>query len=125
MRTPSKAVVFVVFVAMLAGTPVHAQDTWPAKSVRIIVPSTPGGGSDTYARLMSAALTDSLKQQFVVENRPGLNYRLMKTPEIASKLDAMVFVPVFETPSELAARFTRERERWAAHIRRLGIKVEQ
>jgi tripartite-type tricarboxylate transporter receptor subunit TctC len=39
--------------------------------VRIVVPSSPGGGTDVYARLLAQALGDSLKQQFVVENRPG------------------------------------------------------
>lgn len=62
-----------VCVSLLCAPPAHAQDAWPAKSVRIIVPSTPGGGTDAYARLISAALSDSLKQQFVVENRPGGN----------------------------------------------------
>ena len=59
--------------ATLCAAPAQAQGTWPAKPVRIIVPSTPGGGTDAYARLMSAVLSDSLKQQFVVENRPGGN----------------------------------------------------
>ena len=54
----------------------QAQTNWPVKSVRIIVPSTPGGGTDAYARLISAALSESLKQQFVVENRPGGNGNL-------------------------------------------------
>ena len=39
--------------------------------MRIVVPSSPGGGTDVYARLLAQALGDSLKQQFVVENRPG------------------------------------------------------
>lgn len=62
-------------VALMTGVVggAHAQSTWPARTVRIIVPSTPGGGTDAYARLMAAVLTDSFKQQFVVENRPGGN----------------------------------------------------
>jgi len=35
------------------------------------VPSSPGGGTDVYARILAQALGESLKQQFVVENRPG------------------------------------------------------
>src|SRR5262245_55955559 len=49
----------------------QAQDAWPSKPVKIVVPSSPGGGTDVYARLIAQALGDSLKQQFVVENRPG------------------------------------------------------
>ncbi len=39
--------------------------------MRIIVPATPGGGSDTFARLVAQHLAKELNQQFVVENRPG------------------------------------------------------
>ena len=55
---------------LLAGT-VFAQEAWPARPVRFVVPSSPGGGTDTYARLLAQALNDSLKRQFVVENKPG------------------------------------------------------
>src|SRR4051812_14699783 len=48
----------------------HAQ-AWPAKPVRIIVPFAPGGTADTLGRLMSQKLTESLKETFIVENRPG------------------------------------------------------
>ena len=65
----------LVCAAIAVGT-AQAHVNWPVKSVRIIVPSTPGGGTDAYARLISAALSESLKQQFVVENRPGGNGNL-------------------------------------------------
>ena len=55
----------------IAGGLVHAQESWPAKPVRIIVPSSPGGGTDVFARLLAHALSESTKQQFVVENKPG------------------------------------------------------
>ena len=45
---------------------------WPtAGAVTLIVPSSPGGGTDAYGRILAQALTDQLKQSFVVENRPG------------------------------------------------------
>src|SRR3954468_7417781 len=49
----------------------QAQDAWPAKPVKFIVPSSPGGGTDVYARLLGQALGEALGQQFVIENRPG------------------------------------------------------
>jgi tripartite-type tricarboxylate transporter receptor subunit TctC len=59
--------------ALLAGQ-APAQDSsmnWPTRPVKIVVPSSPGGGTDIFARLLASGLTDALQQQFVVENRPG------------------------------------------------------
>lgn len=49
----------------------QAPTTYPTKSVRIIVPSPPGGGTDTIARVIADPLSKSLGRQFVVENKPG------------------------------------------------------
>ena len=51
-------------------TAAHAQ-TYPAKSVRVIVPFPPGGISDVLSRVMAQHLTGALGQQFLVDNRPG------------------------------------------------------
>lgn len=48
----------------------RAED-WPVKPVKIIVPYAPGGAIDLLARLVATKLSVSLKQTFVVENRPG------------------------------------------------------
>ena len=66
-------VVPALVLALAAGAaPAQDQDTaWPARAVRLVVPSSPGGGSDGFARLLAAALMDSFKQRFVVDNRPG------------------------------------------------------
>lgn len=50
---------------------VAAQQVYPAKSVRIVVPFTPGGSSDILARAIGHELTRSLGQSFVIENAPG------------------------------------------------------
>ena len=72
-------------VLLLAGmsAPVLSQ-AYPSKPVRILVGYAPGGGTDIMARAIGAKLTDSLKQQFVIENRPGAN------ANIAAKLAADV-----------------------------------
>jgi len=54
---------------MLAGA-VHAQ-AWPAKTVRIIVPFGPGGGTDIQGRLLGKKFHESMGQTFVVDNRAG------------------------------------------------------
>lgn len=62
----------VVAVAALTLTSAQAAaQTYPTKSVRLIVPFTPGGISDLLARSLGAKLGPALGQQIVVENRPG------------------------------------------------------
>jgi tripartite-type tricarboxylate transporter receptor subunit TctC len=50
----------------------HAQ-TFPVKPLRIISPYPPGGGNDTLARIIAPKLTESLRQNVLVDNRPGAN----------------------------------------------------
>jgi tripartite-type tricarboxylate transporter receptor subunit TctC len=70
--------VCVLAAAAWASVPyhVHAQsvDDYPSKPVRVIVPTAPGAATDLQARLLSQKLSESLKRQFVVENRPGAGY---------------------------------------------------
>ncbi|MBI2227022.1 MAG: tripartite tricarboxylate transporter substrate binding protein [Betaproteobacteria bacterium] len=49
---------------------VNAQ-TWPDKTVRVIVPFGPGGGTDIQGRLLGKKFYESMKQTFVVDNRAG------------------------------------------------------
>ena len=44
---------------------------YPSRPIRMIVPQAPGSASDTVARLIAAELTAQMKQQIVVDNRPG------------------------------------------------------
>jgi tripartite-type tricarboxylate transporter receptor subunit TctC len=53
-----------------------AQSNYPARSVRVIVPSAPGGGTDISARILAPQLSQLLGQQFVVENRAGAGTRI-------------------------------------------------
>ena len=58
-------------VAALVGTTAHAQDKWPSKPIKYIVPFPPGGTTDILARLISAKLGTALGQPVLVENKPG------------------------------------------------------
>jgi tripartite-type tricarboxylate transporter receptor subunit TctC len=65
----------------VVAAPASAQ-TYPMKPVRILVGYAPGGGTDIMARAIGAKVSEVLKQQFVIENRPGAN------ANIAAKLAA-------------------------------------
>ena len=56
---------------LLATSAAPAQEDWPNRPVQVIVPFAAGGSGDVLARVVAQYLTSSLKQQFVVENRPG------------------------------------------------------
>ena len=64
---------FAMLLLLSHGFPAIAQgqELWPAKPVRLIVPSSPGGGTDAYARIIAQALSEATQQQFVIDNRPG------------------------------------------------------
>jgi tripartite-type tricarboxylate transporter receptor subunit TctC len=63
--------VATIGVALIgAAVCVNAQ-SYPARPVRMIVATSPGGGTDAIARIMSTKLTELLGQQFVVDNRAG------------------------------------------------------
>ena len=57
-------------VAVFADAQVQAQ-TWPERPVKLLVPFAAGGNIDVTGRLMAARLSETLGQQFVVENRVG------------------------------------------------------
>ncbi|MBS0541027.1 MAG: tripartite tricarboxylate transporter substrate binding protein, partial [Proteobacteria bacterium] len=61
----------------LAGLPATVSpalaDTWPSKSVHIVVPFAPGGSGDITARLVGKYMEDKTGQPFVIENKPGAN----------------------------------------------------
>lgn len=62
--------VFAAQCFAMAAVPVAAQ-TYPVKPIRMIVPSTPGGGPDLMARAIAQKLSETMGRQVVVETRPG------------------------------------------------------
>jgi tripartite-type tricarboxylate transporter receptor subunit TctC len=65
------AQVFAVAIAALVPWMAIAQDAYPAKPIRLIVPFPPGAGTDSVARLVAQKLGESMKASIVIENRTG------------------------------------------------------
>jgi tripartite-type tricarboxylate transporter receptor subunit TctC len=87
-----------VFLGMAFSFKTQAQD-WPAKVVKFVSPYPPGGSVDPLARLFAGKLSESLKQQFIVENRTGAS-GIIGTDYVAkSAPDGYTFVFIFDTHS--------------------------
>jgi tripartite-type tricarboxylate transporter receptor subunit TctC len=60
------------FAALAAlGLPQRARAQWPARPIRLVVPSAAGGSPDVVCRILAAELSKSLGQQVIVDNKPG------------------------------------------------------
>ena len=68
-----------LFAAMTA----VAADAYPSRPIRVIVPQSPGGSTDVVARIVTDRLTEALKQNLVVDNRPGAGS--LQGTEVAAK----------------------------------------
>jgi len=68
-----KTLAAVALALAAAAAPALAQDAYPSRPVKIIVPYGPGGATDIIARIVGQHLTEALGQTFLVENRPGAN----------------------------------------------------
>jgi tripartite-type tricarboxylate transporter receptor subunit TctC len=66
-----RSLLLPILAIALAGVPAVAQEKYPSKPVKILVPYAPGGATDIITRLIAEQMRQSLGQQFVVENKPG------------------------------------------------------
>ncbi len=75
MKTFRCALMFALACATVfaSTSPVRAQDAYPSKPIRLVVPYPPGGASDVTARLLGQKMAESWGQPVVIDNRPGAN----------------------------------------------------
>ena len=91
-----------VSLPAFAQTPSSASAGYPIKPVRILVGFAPGGGTDIMARVIGAKVGESMKQQFVVENRPGANANL--AAKVAAEAPADGYTILFMSVAHIMSK---------------------
>jgi tripartite-type tricarboxylate transporter receptor subunit TctC len=102
------------FMRLAAGTAALAAigriakaQSYPARPVRIVVPYQPGGTSDISARLIGQWLSERLRQQFVIENRPGAGTSLGTEAVVRAPNDGSTLLLVTAANAISAALYDR------------------
>jgi tripartite-type tricarboxylate transporter receptor subunit TctC len=78
--------------AALPTLPSHAADAWPDHTITFVVPFAPGGAIDLVGRIYAKKIAEILKQDIVVENRPGAGSMVGATHVAHSKPDGYTFL---------------------------------
>src|SRR4051794_12080868 len=81
----------------------RAQDTWPNRAVRIVVPFATGGGTDVTMRLIAPKLAEILGQNVFIENRPGAGSTVGTDYVAKSTPDGYTFVLATLSSTGIAA----------------------
>jgi len=72
METSMRRLIQAVFASLIFLTgAVHAQDKYPSRPVKLIVPFAPGGQTDITARLISNHISQTIGQPVIIESRSG------------------------------------------------------
>lgn len=95
--------------ATLAARGAMAQDNWPDRPIRFVVPFAAGGNTDVLARLYAAHISPKLGQPIVVENRSGASGAIGTEAVIRSRADGYSFLigspgSIVNSPLLMAAR---------------------
>ncbi|UWU66327.1 tripartite tricarboxylate transporter substrate binding protein [Bradyrhizobium sp. NC92] len=90
----------------------YAEDVWPSRMVRLISPYGPGGSNDISLRLLAEEFSRSLRQQFIVENKPGAGTRIANDMVAHAPGDGYTILYVaapYATAEALFGKLTYER----------------
>jgi len=91
MRRTMKMLAILTALTCGTMTNVRAQD-YPSRPIHVIVPFAAGGAVDVVARYMAKRLSDELKQDIVVENRPGASGNVGANAVLQSAADGYTFM---------------------------------
>lgn len=105
MYSLSRMIAGIALTTMaLHGVTATAQENYPSKPIRLVVPFPPGGGTDTISRVVATKLSETLKWSIVVDNRPGAGGNI--GVDLAAKAPADGYTIVMGQTSNLAVNPT-------------------
>ena len=88
--------------ALALGAGAAQAQKYPNRPIRLVVPFAPGGGTDIMARAVAARMTESMKQQVIVENRPGANANI--AAKIAAESPADGYTVLFMSVAHIMSK---------------------
>ena len=97
---------FVLLTAVGIAASAHAE-TFPNRTIRIIVPYAPGGSIDLTARVVAKNLQDSVGQSVIVENKPGANAAIGIEDLIRSAPDGHTLIILSDSPVNINVHLSR------------------
>ena len=85
-------------ILLAAFAPLAGAQGWPTKPVRIVLQFPPGGSTDVVARILAQAMTQSLGQPVIVENKPGADGAIAADQVMRAEPDGHTFFLASNTP---------------------------
>ena len=142
------AALLAAMLSLTAVGPAGAQVTasgagqaYPSKPVRVVIPWPPGGGNDISGRIVMQKLSESLGQQFTIDNRGGAGgtigtevvakapsdgYTIMvqSVTHVAQSLSAQGLDPWSSSPEEMTARLKTDSDKYERLITLTGARID-
>ncbi len=87
---------FLAAAASVLSLGASAQEAWPNKPIRLVVPFTPGGVTDTSGRLVAEHLSKRLGQQVIVDNKPGASGNIGTSQVVTAAADGYTLLLGFD-----------------------------